>query len=112
MAISDTKVVQSGFEAKVLKELRSRLHSRFIQYDVFTFSGYHVSASIHITGNSLAITIPFIIYQKAIDDPAEDGYVVLFRNTEMEGSIQGVISFMMTCVRREQSKLAKFKNQN
>lgn len=99
------KPADISFDSIVKKELRNRLHTKFIQYDCFTFSDTHVSITCRISGDSISIAVPFIIYAEA------GKYRLLFRNTEVEGTIQTLISYLVSSLRREQSKLAKFKNQ-
>jgi hypothetical protein len=101
---TDTSLQETGFENEVLRELKSRITNRFMQYDCFTFDGSHVSVMLHLTGNSMSISIPFIL------KGTSKQCILLYRNATFVGSIQSCISIMMSNLNRERSKLSKFKN--
>lgn len=41
--------------------LRSRLYSRMIQYDLFIFGDQHAAVNVHLSTNSVNVTVPFIV---------------------------------------------------
>lgn len=105
MEYLDDKYEDNGFTAKIFKELKSRLHARFIQYEVFTFGGKIASVVLHLTNTSVTIKLPYIISIGR----SEGEYILYYRSNEIQGSLSGVISYMLTSMRKEESKLSKFK---
>ncbi|BAV39254.1 hypothetical protein BPT24_129 [Tenacibaculum phage pT24] len=100
----DEMFEKNDFSNKIFSELKSRLHARFVQYDVFTFSGKFASVVVKISTVTIAISLPYLIEQVG-----DDEFVVYFRSVSVRGKLQSVISYLVTTMRREESKLSKFK---
>ena len=96
----------SEFNTKIINDLRSRLTSRRMQYDIFTFSGSIVSVNIHIPSTVISITIPFVIEE-------EDGKIIVyFEENEYEfDAINSAISFVSSMARKTESKVTKLKKK-
>lgn len=105
MAISaDDRIEKTDFTAKIFSELKSRLHARFVQYEVFTFAEKAASISLHLTNTNVTVKLPYLIMANGKDD-----YTLFFRSNELSGSLSSLISYMLTTMRREESKLSRFK---
>lgn len=97
-------MIESEFDKEVLTNIRSRLNSRRMHYDVFTFSGDEISVNIHIPDTHIRVIIPFIIMK-------ENGhYVVLFEEKEYEfNNVASGVSFIVSMARKEESRITKIK---
>lgn len=106
--ISDNDKVEknNGFTKKLTSELKSRLHARFVQYEVFTFNAKIASVVLHLTNSSVTVKLPYIIERGR----GEDDYTLYFRSNEVVGSLSGLMSFLLSTMRKEESKLSKFKS--
>ncbi len=103
--LDDERVEKSDFTAKIFTELKSRLHSRFVQYEVFTFAEKAASISLHLTNTNVTVKLPYLITANS----KKDVFTLYFRSNEMSGSLSSLISYMLTTMRREESKLSRFK---
>lgn len=101
----DDGIGNNDFTQKIFTQLKSRLHARFIQYEVFTFNEKHASVTLSLTNTNVTVRLPFMI--SATKDSSV--YVIMFRSKEISGSLSSVISYLMTTMRREETKLSKFK---
>lgn len=101
----DDRIEKSDFTVKIYTDLRSRLHARFIQYELFTFAGKVASVVLHLTNRNITVKLPYVI--AATSD--SERFILYFRSNEIEGSLQSLISYMLSTMRREEAKLTKFK---
>lgn len=105
MEINDEKFEKSDFTQKIFSELKSRLHSRFVLYEVFTFSGKAASISLHLTNTSVTVKLPYLI--TATNDKSK--YILYYKSNEITGGLSSLISYMLSTMRKEESKLSRFK---
>ncbi len=103
--MSKDRIERDDFSTKIFSELKSRLHARFIQYEVFVFGGKLASITLLLTNTNITIRLPYLIESSN----EKDKYILHFKSREVEGSLQNVISYLLTTMRREESKLSKFK---
>lgn len=103
--IGDSRIQKSNFSSRIFTELKGRLHARFVQYEVFTFAGKVASVVLHLTNTNVTVKLPYII--AATTD--SDKFILYFRSKEIEGGLSSLITYMLSTMRREESKLAKFK---
>ena len=94
----------SGFAKEVHSALRSKLHSRFIPYNVYAFEDEYIGVNAHVTGPSMTIVVPFIIHRVS-----DNKVKLLYRDKSVEGSIGSVMSFLSAAVRKEEVKLTKVR---
>lgn len=102
---SSMDIKKSDFSSRLFTELKSRLHARFVQYEVFTFSGKIASVVLHLTNTNVTVKLPYVISATKEDDK----FILYFRSKEVEGGLSSLITYMLSTMRREESKLAKFK---
>lgn len=107
MAISDERYEKSNFTQKVISELKSRLHSRFVQYEVFTFAEKHAHIALHLTNTSVTVKLPYLI--SALKG---ERFILYYRSQEIEGSLSSLLSYIISTMRKEESKLSRFKKAN
>lgn len=105
---NNEKFDSRDFTQRIFSELKSRLHSRFVQYEVFTFSGKAASVSLHLTNTSVTVKLPYLI--TATSDTNE--FVLYYKSNEVTGSLSSLISYMLSTMRKEESKLSRFKKAN